>query len=124
VGTSGIDADKSRLWCAAMRRLTSCFHEITELGWLTDVLKAFVSLLSASGRFTAFGPEVQVLETRYNRVWRTLLSRQKGGCAGNYTGVARIAGSERNGNHPNFLPDARAARRVPDIRAACFAMLT
>ena len=51
------------------------------LGWLTDVLKASVSLLTLHpGQFLTPGPAVQVLEARRCRAWRTLLSRQKGGC--------------------------------------------
>ena len=70
----------------------------------------------SSGRFPAFGPAIQVLQTRHSRAWRTLLSIEKEGCAEKYTGLPRIAGSGRGENQSNFLPDARAARRVPDTR--------
>jgi hypothetical protein len=50
--------------------------------------------------------------------------QKEGRCAEKNTGMAWIAKSKRGEDQSNFLPDARAARRVPDTKAACFAMLT
>ncbi len=94
------------------------------LGWPTDVLKATVSLLTLRPwQFLTPGPAVQVLEARSNRAWRTLLSDRREVAREKHR-LAPDRGIRARSKPSEFLACARAARRVPDVKAACFAMLT
>jgi hypothetical protein len=107
-----------------MRRLTSCFQEGAKLGWPIDVLKVQVSLLRRlPGLFWCPNRQFSFLKPGSARLGERGFQKQKGDCGGKDRHIPdrRIRARRKT---IRILPVARAARRLPDLKAACFAMLT